>query len=105
MPDTSVRLEDFVAETLKSIIAGVSEAKQSASDHGAIVNPGTNSSHGISGAWHRTTGTLIQSVEFDVAVTTTAGTKTKGGIGVFVGPIGVGSSGASDLRRSPTYWR
>lgn len=34
-------------------------------------------------------------VEFDVALTVTEGTGTKGGIGVFVGAINLGSAGES----------
>ena len=35
-------------------------------------------------------------IEFDVAVTATDSTETKGGIGVFVGAIGLGSTGQSN---------
>jgi hypothetical protein len=39
-------------------------------------------------------------VEFDVAVTTTENTGTKGGIGVFVGAVGFGSQGHSDAGKT-----
>jgi hypothetical protein len=45
---------------------------------------------------------LNQEVQFDVAVTTQSGTETKGGIGVFVGPITLGSAGKSDQSTDST---
>jgi len=40
-------------------------------------------------------GQLVQTVEFDVAVTATEGTDTKGGIGVVAGVFALGSQGQS----------
>lgn len=34
-----MRLEDFIAETLKEIVNGVCTAQQYAAQHGAIINP------------------------------------------------------------------
>jgi hypothetical protein len=45
----------------------------------------------------RDTGAIAKEIEFDVAVTVIEGTQTKGGIGVFVGPIGIGSQGQSNV--------
>ena len=42
----------------------------------------------------------LHPIEFDVAVTTTEGTETKGGIGVFVVAVGLGSQGKSDATNS-----
>ncbi len=82
-----MKLEDFVAQTLKEIINGVKKAQSDTSQTGAVINttPPTERS---------------RIVEFDVAVTTTEGTKTEGGAGVFVGPIGLGTRGASDASTS-----
>jgi len=41
---------------------------------------------------------LLSNVEFDVAVTAEKSEGTKGGIGVFVGSIGLGAQGKSDLK-------
>jgi hypothetical protein len=38
---------------------------------------------------------VVQEIEFDVAVHATEGTETKGGIGIMVGAIGLGSQGKS----------
>ena len=43
----------------------------------------------------------MRNVHFDVAVSTSEGTETKGGIGVVVGPVGsVGSQDQSDVASS-----
>jgi hypothetical protein len=39
---------------------------------------------------------VVDEIEFDVAVTATEGTETKGGIGIMVGSIGLGAQGKSD---------
>jgi hypothetical protein len=78
-----MKLEDFVSETLKELIDGVKTAQKHAVSKGARVNPHSPVNRDNQ-----------QTVEFDVAVTTTAGTQTKGGIGVFVGPVGARLSGS-----------
>ena len=93
-----MKLKDFVAETLKEIIDGVIEAQKHYSANGGVINSGDI--EGPKVGTDRHTGVPLQSVEFDVAVTTTEGTETKGGIGVFVGPIGLGSQGKSDSANS-----
>jgi hypothetical protein len=90
-------LKDFVSQTLTQIIEGVGEAHSIANQHNAEVNPQIISNHnemgkqgilwGINGA--------VQIVKFDVALTVTEGSGTKGGIGVFAGAINLGSSGQS----------
>ena len=97
-----MELRQFVAESLKQIMLGIADAQEAGGDTDAVVNPrGLNH--------YRTDAQLFQwsddgrraeKVEFDIAVTTVDGTKTKGGIGVFVGPIGLGSQGQSDNSNS-----
>ena len=43
---------------------------------------------------------IVESIEFDVAVTVSEGKETKGGIGILVGSIGLGSQGKSDSEHS-----
>jgi len=75
-------------------------------DSAAIVNPrnvaGTHKSedskvHGylVEGN-EKTLRQAVQRIDFDVAVTATEGTETKGGVGIMVGAIGLGSQGKSD---------
>ena len=92
-----MELKDFVSETLSQIIQGVNDAKATANDNNATINPHLTSNHtemskqGILWA----SGQAAQIVKFDVALTVTEGTGTKGGIGIFAGAVNLGSSGES----------
>jgi len=84
-----MELQDFIGETLKQIISGVKNAQESAIELGAKVNPRGGST------------VEMRNIHFDVAVSTSEGTETKGGIGVFVNPVGsVGSQDQSDVANS-----
>ena len=83
-------LEDFIREALLQIVRGVAAAQLDEAIHqtGAQIvptSPGTFDDH------HST-----RQIEFDVVVSTQAGTQTKGGVGVFVGAVGLGSQGQSN---------
>lgn len=79
-----MKLDEFVRETLRSVVVGVKEAQNQAADVGAKVNP------------YRGSAESVQLIEFDVELTTSEGTATEGRLGVFVGPIGAGTRGQSD---------
>jgi hypothetical protein len=84
-----MELQDFIDETLKQIISGVRSAQESAIELGAKINPRGGSV------------VEMRSVHFDIAVNTSEGAVTKGGIGVVVGPVGsVGSQDQSDVASS-----
>ena len=84
-----MRLDDFVKQTLTSIVQGVQGAQEGVSALGGRVNPYRAGSTGA-----------VQVVEFDVEVSTGEATATKGGIGIFVGAIAVGSQGQSHENQS-----
>lgn len=90
-------LKDFVAETLTQIVEGVTQAQSALESKGATINPviWTDVSKMGVVALDGTQGRVAQMVQFDVALTVTEGTGTKGGIGIFSGAINVGSSGQS----------
>lgn len=91
-----MELHEFIRETLSQIIRGITEAQQSdsiTSTSGAIVPSG----QGLSDKDY-----FNQEVNFDIAVTTQSGTESKGGIGIFVGPVTLGSSGKSDQSTDST---
>lgn len=95
-------LSEFVAESIKQIIDGVNEAKKYGNANGAKINPkgwGWNSTN-VQAKYETETGAPIETIEFDVAVTTVEGTTTKGGIGVFVGAVGLGSQGQSSAQNT-----
>ena len=99
-----MNLQQFVKETVVQIVNGMVEADAAVADSGAAVNPKdvacNDSAHGpygyyasdSNGSYRR----AVQSIKFDVVVTTNEGSETKGGIGIQVGVIGLGSAGKSD---------
>lgn len=88
-------LKDFVGETLKQIIDGVITAQQHAGQAGAAVNPDklftSEAAPGQMFVGHN--ALPANAVDFDVLVSTAQDDKAKGGVGLFVGPIGVGAQG------------
>jgi alpha-D-ribose 1-methylphosphonate 5-triphosphate diphosphatase PhnM len=97
-----LQLKDFVREALVEIAQGVEEARQALSGSAAEVNPSVarrfdakSTNYGDSSS-----GKPIFLIEFDVAVTATEGTQTKGGIGVVAGVLALGSQGQSELANS-----
>jgi hypothetical protein len=84
-----MKLQEFVNETLKEVIAGVKEAQAQARDNGAIINPATR---GVYPA--------VKDIDFDVAVTSSDTTETQAGVGVFVAALGVGAKAKSDTSSS-----
>ena len=102
-----MELEEFVSETIQQIVAGVATAKEAVArqrnsgEHKAEVNPekialltkgGMQEPPMIDAATNR----LLDKLHFDVAVTVTEGSTEKGGIGIFVGPVGVGAQAQAE---------
>lgn len=97
-----MKLQEFVRETLKEIIAGVKESQKYAESEGALVSPymyehGDKTS--IRYLAHQNNAT-IERIEFDVAVTSTEGSATEAGAGIFVAAFGLGAKGTSDASSS-----
>jgi hypothetical protein len=90
-------LKEFVSQTLGQIIEGVKAAQETAKAAGAEVNP-----HMTRAVVQATTmsGLPSRDVDFDVALTVTEGTGTKGGIGIVAGPFALGSTGQSTAQNS-----
>jgi hypothetical protein len=86
-----MKLQEFVSETLKEIIAGVKEAQGYAGDHSAKISVCAQSHLGY---------LPIEKVRFDVAVTSTDASETQAGAGVFVAVLGIGAKGKSDTSNS-----
>jgi hypothetical protein len=97
-----MELKDFVSQTLTQIIDGVSDAQAAALQAGAQVNPYVNAAGSdlVSQGMLYTEGNAAQVVKFDVALTVSEGTGTKGGIGVFAGAVNLGSAGQSQSENS-----
>jgi hypothetical protein len=98
-----MKLQDFVSETLKEIIDGVVTAQNYAKEKKALINPTDISTWGTGKGdrlYHPNTSSFVYEINFDVAVTTVEEKGTKGGIGIFVGSLGVGAQGKSDTINS-----
>ncbi len=91
-----MNLEEFISTALTEIVAGVAKASNEAKTHGATI--GSNKVYGYLKDAKIITdndGKALSNVEFDIALTEANATDTKGGIGVFLGTVGLGSQGAS----------
>lgn len=99
-----MQLEEFVSTTFKQLIKGVISAQKYAAQHGARVNPATTRFRTDQGMrlWDENDVSPIAEIEFDVAVTTMDGKGSKGGIGIFVGSVGVGAQGRTDMSNQST---
>lgn len=93
-----MNLKEFVSESLIEIIEGVKDAQTRTGQSGGEVNPSPQGSssdfikQGLFMAGNRKIGSYV---EFDVAVTITEGSGTKGGIGIFSGALNIGAAGQS----------
>lgn len=91
-----MNLQDFIKTALTDIVAGVAEASKAAREHGASI--GSMHLYG-----HVRENKIITdessnpvaTVEFDIALAEANSKDTKGGIGVYLGAVGLGSQGAS----------
>jgi len=99
-----MNLQQFIKETLVQITQGIVEADEAVAAIGAAVNPKdvvhNNQSSGPYGYYAEDKRgnyrRAVEAIEFDVVVIVKEGTETKGGIGIQVGMIGVGSAGKTD---------
>ena len=91
-----MNLREFVKSALVEIIAGVAEARMEAKAHGSTI--GSDRVYGATVAAKVITdgrGRSVTTVEFDIALADASAKDTKGGIGVFLGSVGLGTQGAS----------
>jgi len=99
-----MELKNFVTSILTEIIEGVRDAQiLDRPAHEGEVNPLLSSSPAEilkQGYLLTRYGEPMHIVKFDVAVTTQEGSGTKGGLGIFVGPIGIGAQGDSTFSNS-----
>ena len=96
-------LREFVGQALSQVIEGVLDAQKALGQAGKFINPELSTQQGpLQKQGHHVSiqGQLMQSIEFDVAVTATEGTGTKGGIVVVAGMFALGSQGQSTAESS-----
>ena len=87
-----MNLQEFIKTALVEIVAGVTEAREEISEHGATV--GSDPVYGET-LLTDSQGRRVSSVDFDIALAEGSGTETSGGIGVFLGAVGIGTQAAS----------
>ena len=97
-----MKLQEFVSETLNEIIAGVKKSQKYAESQGAWVSPKLSHMGGktVSRYVAEGTRTSIETIEFDVAVTSAEESATEASAGIFVAAIGLGAKGKSDTSSS-----
>lgn len=101
-----MKLQEFVSETLREIIAGVKDAQAYARDNDAEVNPSDESLPGERTPYTdtqvggRRVLLPIKDIEFDVAVTSTDKSETQAGAGIFVAALSIGVKDKSDTLNS-----
>jgi len=97
-----MKLQEFVSETLKAIVVGVTEAQQHVATVGARINP--EQEWDDKGETRHVLGANrmipVKEVDFDVAVTSTDATQVQAGAGIFVATLVVGAKGKSDTSSS-----
>jgi hypothetical protein len=89
----TIRLDNFIAQTIKEIIDGVQSAQEYAKTKGARVNPDV--------VWEDEQPFVLtdmhkphaSSIDFDVVLTIGDDDKAQGGIGVFAASFGLGVKG------------
>jgi hypothetical protein len=92
----TLELQEFITNALVQIVAGIADARDKTSSHDATIGSGrVYGRTDIAGTITDQHGRQWSSVEFDVMLAEASGKDTKGGIGVYLGAVGLGSHGAS----------
>lgn len=106
-----MELKDFVASALTQIAKGIEIADNELKETSAIINPkNVNLNHSANADGYgflvsnpeKEKYRKVEKIDFDVAVTVSEGSESKGGIGIVVGAIGLGSQGRSEVGSSAT---
>jgi hypothetical protein len=91
-----MELKDFVSETLKHVMEGVKMAQEKAAELGGAVNPIGFIITQASVPRSMQGDLVAHVINFDIVVSTHDTDKAKGGVGIFVGDIGVGVRGEAE---------
>jgi hypothetical protein len=104
-----MNLQNFVTESIVQIVRGIEAASDALHGSTAVVSPknikpsDTQRDYLFGYVEPHSQGMeriAVQRLDFDVAVYAEEGTETRGGIGVVVGMIGLGSQGKSEASHS-----
>jgi hypothetical protein len=98
-----MELQTFIESSLTQIIKGLANTGKLAKEHGASLNPRQKQWRFGEGLYFdKATGAVLSTIEFDIAVTATEGTRTKAGIGVAIASVVLGSQGESTKGNNQT---
>jgi len=94
-----MNLQEFVTQTIIAIVNGVADAKAKLGEDRVnpmieAFSPKNNSADSVRLMDKK--GNLMRNVSFDVAVTASKATGTKGSIGIIVAGLGLGAKGQTD---------
>ena len=94
-----MNIQDFIRASIVQIANGVREANQELKENGAIVNPqnlvpnnGSSPHYGFISDT-KEIARMVESIEFDIAVTTTESTEAGGGLSISVAAVGMNLGG------------
>jgi hypothetical protein len=94
--EDNMELKDFVSETLVQVMQGVKMAQDKAAEFGGTVNPKGFVNSEKSTPRNPVNDLVAQLISFDIVVSTHDADKAKGGVGVFVGEVGIGVRGEAE---------
>ena len=111
LKEYKVELKDFIASTMVQIIDGINEANQHFESNGvdAAANPSdvypmkedyNSKVYGHIQPKSKNMNRTVHKIDFDVAVFASEEKETKGGIGIMVASVGLGSQGKSQNEHS-----
>lgn len=96
-----MELKEFVSEALGQIMEGVKSAQSKASELSGKINP-DGFSNADTSALRGRNGEIAQIIFFDIVVSTTDADRAKGGVGIFVGDVGIGVRGEAETQSMAT---
>lgn len=100
-----MKLDEFIYESIKQVIDGIDSAREYAETKGAKISGehlnfiGAKNGGGVV-YMNQSNGEIIEKIEFDIAVAAKEGDKLKGGVGLFVGAVGIGTQGYIESENS-----
>lgn len=98
-----MELQDFIKNTIVQIARGIESAAVELKNSKALVNPRNVNTAGVKAEYiygyldtKKQFWKVVQKIDFDVAVTAEKTKESKGGMGISVGSINVGTQGRSE---------
>lgn len=89
----TIKLENFISETIQGLVNGVENARPKIKEKGANIVVDLVSGDIPSNQLRDRGGYLVENIEFDVALTVEKGKATEGAVGVVAGIFAVGTKG------------